>query len=443
MALMRFIVSDLHLGDGSTLDDFDQDENFRKFLEEVGERRRAELIINGDFLDFANLKLEKESVRPFSRLGNTEEESLEKLEMILRGHPLVFSSLRSFLEKGHRLVIVPGNHDVDLFWPKVWSRIAEVLGNPGADKLHFEFSGIYRVGGLHVEHGNQYFADSLFANFTHPFLRDPKSGQLRLERSWSNAFLPYFADSMRRKNPFIDNVKPVLPMVLMGIQEESWGFRLKHAYKLANFVLRAGLPPFKEARPAAIGAKRTPEGEENGGKVRRALSLIPGMRRSAAGKELATLEEGGEMRMLEEKTSSLLDIPEEADDLEVFEQAFQRAFAEGGRKEGLDLDPLSTREDALSQRARELLLSPEGIDAVVFGHDHRLYSNQYSPVVGGRKNKFYVNTGTWIPILILTRSRNKLTWKDLSDQRLYQRFLTYAVVRNSRGHALAELRRFA
>jgi len=443
LALMRFIVSDLHLGDGSPLDDFDQDENFRRFLEEAGERRRAELIINGDFLDFANLKLEKESVKPFSRMGNTEEESLEKLEMILRGHPLVFKGLRSFLDKGHRLVIIPGNHDVDLFWPKVWSRIAEELGNPDAERLHFEFSGVYRVGGLYVEHGNQYFADSLFANFTHPFLRDPKTGKLRLERSWSNAFLPYFADSMRRKNPFIDNVKPVLPMVLMGIQEESWGFRLKHAYKLAAFVLRAGLPPFKEARPAVPRAGRSPEEEQVRGRIWRALTLIPGRRRGVDGRDLATLEEENEVRALEGGGSSLLELPEEAEDLEEYEQAFQRAFPEGGKGEGLDLDPLSTREDALSQRARELLLSPDGIDVVTFGHDHRLYSNQYSPVVGGRKNKFYVNTGTWIPILILTKTRSKLTWKDLSDQRLYQCLLTYAVVRNSRGHALAELRRFA
>jgi len=167
------------------------------------------------------------------------------------------------------------------------------------------------------------------------------------------------------------------------------------------------------------------------------------LRRPNGGGELSALKPGSEVEALQDKDGSLSDIPEEVEGLETYEVAFNRAFAEDrDGEERLDLDPLSTREDALSVRARELLISDSGIDAVAFGHDHRLYSNQYSPVVGGRKNKFYVNTGTWIPILFLTKTNNKLTWKDLADGRLYHRYLTYAVVRSSRGHSVAELRRF-
>ncbi len=50
----------------------------------------------------------------------------------------------------------------------------------------------------------------------------------------------YFAASMRERNPFVDNVKPVTSLVWMGIQEESFPFKLRHAYKLVNFVLRVG-----------------------------------------------------------------------------------------------------------------------------------------------------------------------------------------------------------
>lgn len=443
MALTRYIVSDLHVGDGSELDDFTQDQNFKRFVDLLTEKRKAELIINGDFLDFANLNLEDESTRSFSRLGNTEDESLRKLDLILGGHPLVFDCLREFIASGHRLVIIPGNHDIDLFWPRVWERVAERLGSPDGEHLYFEFSGIYRAGGLYVEHGNQYFSDSLFGNFTHPFLRDPKSGELRLERSWGSAFLPYFVSGMRARNPFVDNVKPVSTMVFMGMQQESWWFRIRHAYKLIRFISRAGFPPFKEVRSPAIQVKVEEDSPRQFRKrLLLALTSFRGGRRSLLeGGGLDALDIGSEIDSLEMEEGLLGEpVEEEPEYIEAYEEAFNKAFP-GKPDDGdpLPLDPLSTREDILSVRARELLLSDQGIDTVIFGHDHRLYSNQYTPVVGGRKNKFYINTGTWIPILFLTKAQKNLSWKDLADDRHYHRYLTYAEVKNSHGRAAGKL----
>ena len=444
MALARYVVSDLHVGDASPLDDFTQDHDFKRFVGLLGQRKKAELIINGDFLDFANLKLEDDSTRPFSRLGNTEEESLAKLERIIEGHPLVFDCLRDFVDSGHRLVVIPGNHDVDLFWPRAWERLAERLGSPDGEHLYFEFSGVYRAGGLYVEHGNQYFSDSLFANFTHPFLRDPKSGELRLERSWGCAFLDYFVSGMRERNPFVDNVKPVSTMVFLGIQQESWWFRIRHAYKLIRFISRVGFPPFKEARTPAVQAKveEEPPGQF-GRSMFRALTGFRGGRKALLENGgLGALDVSGDVDSLEAGEGLLeRSLEEEPEGAASFEEAFDRAFPGKPDEEALPLDPLSTREDVLSGKARELLLSDKGIDTVIFGHDHRLYSNQYTPVVGGKKGKYYINTGTWIPILFLTKSDQSLTWKDLSDERLYHRYLTYAEVKNSRGRAVGRLSR--
>ncbi len=444
MAVTRYVISDLHLGDGSPLDEFDQDHSFQRFVALLGKKRKTELIINGDFLDFANLKLKEDSTKPFSRLGNTEEESLAKLEIIIGAHPLVFDSLCEFISSGHRLVLVPGNHDVDLFWPRVWARMAERLGNPDGEHLYFEFSGIYRAGGLHVEHGNQYFNDSLFANFTHPFLRDPKTGQLRLERSWGSAFLPYFVSSLRAKNPFVDNVKPVSTMVFMGIQQESWWFKVRNTYKLIRFMSRAGFPPFKEARTPAIQSKVE---EDTPRLFRRGLlqvmtSFFTRRRGIDDGEGLQELDMGLELDALGEEEALMQTMLEDDADggMEIFEEAFDKAFP--GKPDdynSLALDPLSTREDVLSMRARELLLSNQGIDTVVFGHDHRLYSNQFTPVVGGKKNKYYLNTGTWIPILFLTKAQKNLTWRDLTDERLYQQYLTYAEIKNSHGRSVGKL----
>ncbi len=413
----RFVISDLHLGAGDHLDEFDQDAAFRRFLESIGERRHSELIINGDFLDFVAVNLGRTSVKPFSRLGCTEEESLRKLERILEAHGECFAALRRFMEDGHRVVLVPGNHDVDLFWPRVRERLVEEMGSPDSEHFHFAHAGYHREGGLYVEHGNQYYADSAFENFAHPFLRDPRTGELRLERSWSNCFLEYYANGMMsERNPFINNVRPIPDMVFLGIREESWWFKLVYGFKLVRFMARVGFPPFRESRELS---RQRREGRLDawGYSLKRALDF-------ATGRARLEVRRAEEAEMLDRR------IPVEEGE------------EESGEADDLPLDPLSTREDALSVAARRLLLSDQGIDVVVFGHDHRYYSNETHPVLEGKKGKYYINTGTWIPMLFLTRTGRRLRWRDLADQSLYQRLLTYAVVRRGiHGHT-ASLRRF-
>ncbi|MBC7248008.1 MAG: metallophosphoesterase [Actinobacteria bacterium] len=419
MTRTRFIVSDLHLGAGDHLDDFAQDASFRSFVETISRRRSSELIINGDFIDFVNVSLEKTAGKPFQRLGCTEAESLRKLEKVLEAHRDCFLALRGFMESGHRLVLVPGNHDVDLFWPRVRDRLLEELGTPDSERFHFAYTGIYRDGGLYVEHGNQYFADSAFENFTHPFLRDPKSGELRLERSWSNCFLEYFARGMiSERSPFINNVRPIPNMVFMGIQDENLRFKLVYGYKLLRFMSKVGFPPFKESRELQ---RRRREGllDTWGYSLKRALDLASGRGRV-------------ELQGVEDAQRLSPGLPED-------DEEETTVTPETG---GLLLDSLATREDALSVAARDLLLSDQGIDVVVFGHDHRYYSNELQPVLGGRKGKYYINTGTWIPMLFLTKTKRQLRWRDLADESLYQQLLTYATVRRGIHGYTASLRRF-
>lgn len=416
MARTKFIVSDLHMGAGDYLDDFNQDAAFRSFLESISVYRHSELVINGDFLDFVSVNLEKTTTKPFSRLGCTEEESLRKLERILEAHRDCFTALRRFMEAGHRLVLVPGNHDVDLFWPRVRDRLLEELEMPDSDHFHFAYTGYYRDGGLYVEHGNQYYADSAFENFTHPFLRDPKTGELRLERSWGNCFLEYFANGMMsERNPFINNVRPIPNMVFLGIQDESWWFKVVYGFKLVRFITKVGFPPFRESRELL---RRRREGllDTWGYSLKKAMGFISGRTRL----EIQGLEEA---EMLSRK------FPEEEAETEIPEQ------------EGLQLDSLATREDTLSVAARELLLSDRGIDVVVFGHEHRYYSNELHPVLKGKKGKYYINTGTWIPMLFLTKTKRQLRWRDLADESLYQQLLTYAVIKKGIHGYTASLRR--
>jgi UDP-2,3-diacylglucosamine pyrophosphatase LpxH len=415
MAKTRYIVSDLHLGAGDYLDDFDQDRSFESFLESIAGRRGSELIINGDFIDFAAVTLDKESSKPFSRFGCREEESQRKLDRVLEAHGSLFQALRLFMEKGNRVVLVPGNHDVDLFWPKLRDNLLEAFGSPDSEHFHFESSGVYREGGLYVEHGNQYFADSAFEDFSNPFVRNAKTGELRLERSWGTCFLEYFSNGrLSRRNPFINNVRPIPNMVFMGIQEESWWFKTLLGFKLLHFMARVGFPPFKESH---ILSRLKREGglDTWGYSKRRFMGLLSGR---------AQVEVQG----VEETEHLSSEPPDEEED-------------QAPDQSGLLLDSLATREDALSIRARELLLGDQGVNAVVFGHDHRYYSNELQAVLSGHRGKYYINTGTWIPMLFLTRTKRKLRWRDLEDQSLYQQLLTYAVVRRGLSGTVASLRR--
>ena len=121
------IVSDLHLGEG-VLDDFDEEleAHFIEFLQWLGDvPGPVELVINGDFLDFAQATpwrgsgLESETLDRVP-LCFTEQQSVLKFNAIRKAHQATFNALWHFLEvEKHRIVLLPGNHDADFFWPRV------------------------------------------------------------------------------------------------------------------------------------------------------------------------------------------------------------------------------------------------------------------------------------------------------------------------------------
>lgn len=416
MGRITYILSDLHIGAGDYLDDFDQDKSFKYFLEAISRHPGSELIINGDFIDFVSVTLKDETASPFSRLGSTEGESLRKLERVIKAHPAVFSVLRRFTEeKGHRLVLIPGNHDIDFLWPEVRGRLLEVIGDPGPDLFYFEESGVYRDGGLYVEHGGQYFSDTVFENFSKPFLEDPGTGETRLERCWANCFHDYItAGILGRHNPFFNNVRPIPNMIYMCIQDEVWWLKLIFIYKLLRFISKAGFPPFEESREVLL-EKRGMSGVE-GEYATRHFSM-----------EYLTGSDAAETRGIDGEMKRETGMTEEREVREPEELV-------------LPVDSLAARENTLMMTARDLLLADEGLDVVAFGHEHQYFSNELSPDLDDKEGKYYVNTGTWIPMLYLNRTRRMLRWRDLRDQRLYQQLLTYCVIRRDDGRAKASLK---
>lgn len=229
------VISDLHLASGK-LDDFDPEieDSLVEFLDQVSsEKKETEFVINGDFLDFVQAEpwqsSEYESETPAGvPLCFTEHQSLQKLETILETHSKTFCALSKLLksENIQRLTILPGNHDADLFWPKVRAEITQRLGQkPDWTKLQFHLEQAYQPVSrpdLWIEHGHQHDPCNCFdvAGVSYwsknkaPLLAD-KSGAMRLLECVGTRFMLKFLNKLDFGYPFVDNVKPFSKFVRM------------------------------------------------------------------------------------------------------------------------------------------------------------------------------------------------------------------------------------
>ena len=159
------VVSDLHLSEGRDPvtglihpnEDFFQDVPFAQFLAHHAALSRNpdatyyyqkpwRLVVNGDIFDFlqvASLPAEGDELlavtgkqrysdlRPNERLyglGTEEKAIVWKLEKIAAGHPLFFQAMAWFAaQPEYELILMKGNHDVEMYWSVVQKRLLALL----------------------------------------------------------------------------------------------------------------------------------------------------------------------------------------------------------------------------------------------------------------------------------------------------------------------------
>jgi UDP-2,3-diacylglucosamine pyrophosphatase LpxH len=134
------------------------------------------LIIAGDFLDLVGVSLaapRDDAVRtPLTPeeerhgLGSAADHVVRKVHAIAARHPRVFRALMQFVADGHSLVVVRGNHDIELYWRSAQKALVEVIvrhARPGerarlASRIAIR-PWFYAVEGLlYVEHGHEFDA---------------------------------------------------------------------------------------------------------------------------------------------------------------------------------------------------------------------------------------------------------------------------------------------
>lgn len=100
-------ISDLHIGDGSSKDDFSHDMLFSSFINEWNDLENPELVIVGDGFEILESEMVRHAgLRPFWEIVHSLDGELIKL--IEHVHPKVFEALSKF--KG-KIKYVIGNHD--------------------------------------------------------------------------------------------------------------------------------------------------------------------------------------------------------------------------------------------------------------------------------------------------------------------------------------------
>jgi UDP-2,3-diacylglucosamine pyrophosphatase LpxH len=206
---LKLVVSDFHIGRGkylpdgrlNYLEDFHYDAAFVEFLEHhTGpsfEGSEIELIINGDF--FNHLQTDPDDPTPEIL---DEAAAVLRTWEILEGHPGVFAALRRFAETpGHSVTFTLGNHDPGLLFGAVHRLLKERLGA----HTHVVI-GRHRFDGVHVEHGNQYFADNAYDTRAYFLTENLPTPVVNLP--WGSFFVIHYLSKVKKERPYFDKIYP-------------------------------------------------------------------------------------------------------------------------------------------------------------------------------------------------------------------------------------------
>lgn len=220
------IISDLHLCEAEPVNpkfplwkkyktrEFFYDDVIKDFLshiEAMAGQEKVELILNGDIFDFDSVtSIPKDAifrvhwVEKKRGLFPREQRALYKMKRIITDHPLFFESLRDFILRGHRIVLIFGNHDVELHYPEVQKEILLTLNLPAEFKESFRFSEWFYVSNHDtlIEHGNQYDAYCVFEDPINPFMRSYNYVTMKLP--FGNLACRYIMNGMGFFNPHVD-----------------------------------------------------------------------------------------------------------------------------------------------------------------------------------------------------------------------------------------------
>jgi UDP-2,3-diacylglucosamine pyrophosphatase LpxH len=421
------VVSDLHLGEGvAPLDDHVFDERqFERFVDSLaqgdGKDGGVELFVNGDFLDFAQVG-QKHYTLGSATFWCSEPESLAKLELILAGHSAIFNALGRFQTAGNALTIAAGNHDVDLYWPKVQERLRKAAG--AQTRFEFGVEEYMRFDGrLLIGHGHMIDPANRFEHWGNPILSTGK--EQRLEMCPGTLFMVKFVNPLEDLYPFADNIKPITALGRVLAGENKLGL-LTVSWMLARFAARYPVTTMGKNGFDADILKRLHDLATTDERARKALLKL--CRYANADLSAPSL-----LAALENKES--------AEDLLM---AALQAAPPGDLEKDLNV-PLGISLSIMKSgqvdekaflRSHALSRLKDGPRFAVFGHTHQ---PDEAVTDDGRK---YFNPGSWTRYVEIS-DMAKLHLADLMDESRFPYQLNYVHVESTENGLIAAMRTVA
>ena len=443
----KVIVSDLHLGPGTTdpkfqgIEDFYSEAEWTSFLEQQAALGPTDLVLAGDIIDFwqiatavGALPNRDHGSQPATgtMLAADQEFSTRAVKLVIDAHPSVFRELGTLIGRGdHRVVIVAGNHDADLMWPKVQLAIARAIAPPDPSRLVFVESASYQHAGVHVEHGHAFDAANRFADNHAPFGRD-REGRCRLQSSWGEVFVDQFYTDVERQVPFIDNLYPESAAILWAVRDNPDPQRdVGAAIRFVELIRIAQTRAFNKSAAKTVLQTifGTPGKRDDGPESAREVvdhmtdRLVKGDRTAeAVANALLRLKTDPELAGL---WDAILEAAVALPDARAAFEALTKIEPEA-------LAHLRDRVfgDSMETAAKRIMTQHPSIDVVVFGHTHEVGGSLHElPFKDGPR--YYANTGSWISVASVAELRAKnIRWETLTlaDRKLFPSKTTAVII---------------
>jgi metallophosphoesterase superfamily enzyme len=266
------VVSDLHIGIGrevttgriSRRENFLADAAFADMLDAYRPttEQRTLLILNGDTFDFLRildtpdpeasdemsewqqllerwgkpkpLSVLKSSIDKHERvfgLKTHDFKSAWKLHRIAQGHPTFFGALASWVTHGGLVLLIKGNHDLELHWELVRTAIRDAISTAGAEQSAVHEAVLFSdhnilIDNVYLEHGHR-FEPLTAVRGDNVLPQAPEELNLPIG-SFMNR---YVVNRIERLEPFLDNVKPYKDIL--------WTLVKRHPLRSFGIVWRA------------------------------------------------------------------------------------------------------------------------------------------------------------------------------------------------------------
>ena len=249
-----YVISDMHLG--GAYGTRPGDRGFRlnthvselaTFVEAVTKRAAngepVELLINGDMVDF--LAEHTPGMTTWLPFASNPGQAADKFDALADRDPEFFEALADLLAHEGRLVILLGNHDVELALPSVRRRLDARLKLSGPHRYILVTNGeAYPVGDALIEHGNEYDAFNLVNadSLRRVCAFESRSARLPDRDAFDvpagSLMVSSVINPIKEEYRFIDLLKPENAAVVPVLLALEPGFRTRLA-RVAELSLRA------------------------------------------------------------------------------------------------------------------------------------------------------------------------------------------------------------